>query len=82
MEIRSAATVDARVHAAYLSAEVHRLALHDDASAKKKLDLAVRAHQDDPRAHIAKLADLLSIHKNLVSIVDIVGHLDLQSTLG
>ena len=59
MEIRSAATVDARVHAAYLSAEVHRLALHDDASAKKKLDLAVRAHQDDPRAHIAKLADLL-----------------------
>jgi len=59
MEIRSAATVDARVHAAYLSAEVHRLALQDDASAKKKLDLAVRAHQDDPRAHIAKLADLL-----------------------
>ncbi|HYP90836.1 MAG TPA: hypothetical protein VEQ59_21865, partial [Polyangiaceae bacterium] len=50
MEIRSAATVDARVHAAYLSAEVHRLALHDDASAKKKLDLAVRAQQDDPRA--------------------------------
>jgi len=59
MEIRSAATVDARVHAAYLSAEVHRLALHDDATAKKKLDLAVRAQQDDPRAHIAKLADLL-----------------------
>ena len=59
MEIRSAATVDARVHAAYLSAEVHRLALHDDVSAKKKLDLAVRAQQDDPRAHIAKLADLL-----------------------
>ncbi|HEY3252784.1 MAG TPA: hypothetical protein VGJ91_02515, partial [Polyangiaceae bacterium] len=59
MEIRSAATVDARVHAAYLSAEVHRLALKDDASAKKKLDLAVRAQQDDPRAHISKLADLL-----------------------
>ena len=59
MEIRSAATVDARVHAAYLSAEVHRLALQDDASAKKKLDLAVRAQQDDPRAHVAKLADLL-----------------------
>ncbi|MEI9951032.1 MAG: hypothetical protein WDO74_19150 [Pseudomonadota bacterium] len=59
MEIRSAATVHARVHAAYLSAEVHRLALQDDASAKKKLDLAVRADQDDPRAHIAKLADLL-----------------------
>ncbi|MEO6602612.1 MAG: hypothetical protein ABIQ16_22200, partial [Polyangiaceae bacterium] len=45
-EIRGAATVDARVHAAYLSAEVHRLALHDDATAKKKLDLAVRAQLD------------------------------------
>jgi tetratricopeptide (TPR) repeat protein len=59
MEIRGAATVDARVHAAYLSAEVHRLALHDEATAKKKLDIAVRAQQDDPRAHVAKLADLL-----------------------
>ena len=59
MEIRSAASVNARVHAAYLSAEVHRLALQDDATSKKKLDLAVRAHQDDPRAHIAKLTDLL-----------------------
>jgi cellulose synthase operon protein C len=59
MEIRGAATVDARVHAAYFSAEVHRLALQDDATAKKKLDLAVRAQQDDPRAHIAKLTDLL-----------------------
>ncbi len=59
MEIRGAATVDARVHAAYLSAEVHRLALQDDATAKKKLDIAVRAQQDDPRAHVAKLADLL-----------------------
>ncbi len=59
MEIRGAATVEARVHAAYLSAEVHRLALNDDATAKKKLDLAVRAQQDDPRAHVAKLTDLL-----------------------
>jgi len=59
LEMRSAATIDARVHAAYLSAEVHRLALRDDATAKKKLDLAVRAQPDDPRAHIAKLTDLL-----------------------
>ena len=59
MEIRGAATVDARVHAAYLSAEIHRLSLQDDVTAKKKLDLAVRAQQDDPRAHIAKLSDLL-----------------------
>jgi tetratricopeptide (TPR) repeat protein len=59
LEIRGAATADARVHAAYLSAEVHRLALDDDATAKKKLDIAVRALQDDPRAHVAKLVDLL-----------------------
>ena len=59
MEIRGAATVDARVHAAYLSAEIHRIALQDDATAKKKLDLAVRAQQDDPRAHVAKLSELL-----------------------
>lgn len=59
LEIRGAATPEARVHAAYLSAEVHRLALHDDATSKKKLDLAVRAQQDDPRAHLAKLAELL-----------------------
>jgi uncharacterized protein HemY len=59
MEIRGAATVEARVHAAYLSAEVHRLALNDDVTAKKKLDLAVRAQQEDPRAHVAKLSELL-----------------------
>ena len=59
MEIRGAATVEARVHAAYLSAEIHRLALNDEATAKKKLDLAVRAQQEDPRAHVAKLTDLL-----------------------
>ena len=59
LEIRGAATVEARVHAAYLSAEVHRLALQDDVTAKKKLDLAIRAQQDDPRAHVAKLSELL-----------------------
>jgi lipopolysaccharide biosynthesis regulator YciM len=59
LEIRGAASAEARVHAAYLSAEVHRLVLQDDASAKKKLDLAVRAQPDDPRAYVAKLADLL-----------------------
>ncbi|HEY2406121.1 MAG TPA: hypothetical protein VGI10_08965 [Polyangiaceae bacterium] len=59
METRSGATPEARVHAAYLSAEINRLVLDDEASAKKKIDLAVRAHQDDPRAHVAKLAELL-----------------------
>ncbi len=60
MEIRGSPTPEARVHAAYLSAEVHRLALKDDASAKKKLDLAVRAQADDPRAALYRFADALA----------------------
>ncbi|HYJ10101.1 MAG TPA: hypothetical protein VEX18_13860, partial [Polyangiaceae bacterium] len=60
LETRGAPTPEARVHAAYLNAEVHRLALKDDATAKKKLELAVRANADDPRAHVAKLIELLS----------------------
>jgi tetratricopeptide (TPR) repeat protein len=60
LETRGAATPEARVHAAYLNAEVHRLALKDDVTGKKKLELAVRASADDPRAHVAKLVDLLS----------------------
>ncbi|MEP7051187.1 MAG: hypothetical protein ABJB12_12585, partial [Pseudomonadota bacterium] len=59
LEIRGAASAEARVHAAYMSAEVHRLALKDDVTAKKKLDLAVRADQDDARPYVARLADLL-----------------------
>ncbi|HVY27811.1 MAG TPA: tetratricopeptide repeat protein [Polyangiaceae bacterium] len=60
LETRGAPTPEARVHAAYLNAEVHRLALKDDATGKKKLELAVRANVDDPRAHLSKLVDLLS----------------------
>lgn len=59
LEIRSAGTIEARVHAAYLSAEVHRLVLRDELNSKKKLDLAVRADPDDPRAHVGRLAELL-----------------------
>lgn len=60
LETRGAPTPEARVHAAYLNSEVHRLALKDDATGKKKLELALRAGVDDPRAHVAKLIDLLS----------------------
>ncbi|HEV8247727.1 MAG TPA: hypothetical protein VGP93_18260, partial [Polyangiaceae bacterium] len=59
MEIRGSPTPEARVHAAYLSAEVHRLALKDEASAKKKLELAVRAQADDPRAAVFRCAEAL-----------------------
>jgi cellulose synthase operon protein C len=60
LETRGAATAEARVHAAYLNAEVHRIALKDEAAGKKKLELALRASPDDPRAHVSKLVDLLS----------------------
>jgi cellulose synthase operon protein C len=59
LEIRGAATPEARAHAAYLSAEVHRIALKDEATSKKKLELALRASSDDPRAHLAKLVEQL-----------------------
>lgn len=60
LETRGAPSSEARVHAAYLNAEVHRLALKDDATGKKKLELALRANPDDPRAHVGKLIELLS----------------------
>ncbi len=60
LETRGAPTPEARVHAAYLNAEVHRIALKDDATGKKKLELALRASVDDPRAHVGKLVELLS----------------------
>ena len=60
LETRGAPTPEARVHAAYLNAEVHRLALKDDATGKKKLELALRANVDDPRAHVSKLIELLA----------------------
>lgn len=60
LETRGAPTPEARVHAAYLNSEVHRLALKDDVTGKKKLELALRANVDDPRAHVAKLIELLA----------------------
>jgi tetratricopeptide (TPR) repeat protein len=60
LETRGAPSMEARVHAAYLNAEVHRLALKDEATGKKKLELALRASPDDPRAHVGKLIELLS----------------------
>src|SRR5690606_21198336 len=43
-------------HAAYLSAEVQRLLLDDDAGAQKKLELVARTAPGDPRSHVARLA--------------------------
>lgn len=60
LETRGAPSIEARVHAAYLNSEVHRLALKDEPTSKKKLELALRANPDDPRAHVGKLIELLS----------------------
>ena len=59
MEIRGSPTPEARVHAAYLSAEVHRLTLNDEATSKKKLELALRAQADDVRAPLFRLCEAL-----------------------
>ncbi|RYZ09530.1 MAG: hypothetical protein EOO73_04330 [Myxococcales bacterium] len=59
LETRGAPTPEARVHAAYLNAEVHRIALKDVDTGRKKLELALRASMDDPRAHVGKLVELL-----------------------
>lgn len=56
----SAATPEARAHAAYLSAEVTRLVLGDDAVARHRHEAASRNHPDDPRPHLMRLVEQLS----------------------
>jgi lipoprotein NlpI len=60
VETRSAATPEARLHAAYLCAEVHRLQLDDREAARKKFDLCARAQVEDPRAHVMRLIEQLA----------------------
>ena len=60
IELRGSATPQARAHAALLDSEVHRLCLGDEASAKKKLELAVEAQPDDPRAHLETIVETLT----------------------
>ncbi|HEX6273954.1 MAG TPA: hypothetical protein VFZ53_12990, partial [Polyangiaceae bacterium] len=52
IELRGASTSEARAHAALLDAEVYRLCLGDDESAKNKIELAIGAKADDPRPHL------------------------------
>ncbi len=59
LELRSASTPEARSHAAFLDAEVHRLCLGDDAAAQQRLELAVSAQPNDPRGHLARLSRAL-----------------------
>jgi len=55
LELRGATLPEARAHAAYLDAEVHRLCLADDAAAAQRLELVLRADEADPRVHLARL---------------------------
>ena len=58
-EAKTSPSPESRAHAAYLSSEVHRVLLNDDATAQRKLDVAIRTNPGDPRAHVMKLSQLL-----------------------
>jgi lipoprotein NlpI len=60
IELRGSSTPEARTHAALLDAEVHRLCLGDEESAKRKIDLAVSAEPNDPRAHLESIVEALA----------------------
>src|SRR5690606_38606371 len=53
-------TPESRAHAAYFSAEIHRIVLSDPETASKKLDATQRLLPTDPRSHLFKLAGELS----------------------
>lgn len=59
-ETRTSPTPDARAHAAYLAADLHRVTLGDEANARRRLDLAGRVLPSDPRAPLLKLAGQLA----------------------
>ncbi len=58
-EARFMPTPDAKCHVAWLGAEVARLVQIDDASAKKRSEIAMRANPNDPRPHVQRFAELL-----------------------
>jgi tetratricopeptide (TPR) repeat protein len=56
VESRSASTDVARAHAAYFSAETHRVALNDAEGAERRMDALAKMSPDDPRPYLARLA--------------------------
>lgn len=60
LEARSASTPEARQHAAYLAAEVQRLALGNAEASSKKHELLARAQYADPRSQVQKLCSQLA----------------------
>jgi tetratricopeptide (TPR) repeat protein len=59
VETRIAPHDAGRAHAAYLAAEVHRVALQDAEGAERRLEQLARTAPDDPRPHLARLASEL-----------------------
>ncbi len=59
-EGRVAPTNDAKLHAAYLGAEVSRLALGDLEGASRRLELAERVSRDDVRVPLARVMQALA----------------------
>jgi len=84
LELRSSAAPEARAHAAYLDAEVHRLCLGDEAAATQRIDLAVEAEPSDPRGHVARLAQALgkTVGVPEISLPDVPGLEGLKSAFG
>jgi tetratricopeptide (TPR) repeat protein len=59
-EMRTAASPEARVHAALMGAELSRIKLGEQEIAQKRLDVALRVMPTDPRAHLQRFAEALA----------------------
>ena len=58
-EARFMPTPESKCHVSWFGAEVARLVQNDDASARKRSDVAMRAMPSDPRPHVQRFAELL-----------------------
>ncbi len=70
-EVRHMPTAEGRVHAAWLGAEITRVALADPAGSKKRAEHALRAAPADPRALVQRFADALSTGADAASLAKI-----------
>ena len=59
-EARVMPTPESKCHISWLSAEVARLAQNDEAAAKKRAEIALRAMPSDPRAPVQRFAEALA----------------------
>lgn len=59
-EMRAGPTPEARAHAAYVNAEIHRLVLDEPVTGRRKLDVVSRAVSDDARTLVYRLGEQLA----------------------